>query len=220
MQDANREQGPEEASAPFFFPVSNADAGSSACPRLDALLPQDSETGATAPAALRSYLNAMMEMAGRYAQPLAVLAIAVDTAAEANSVLRRFGVEGARLIGQAIVRCLHQETRLHDVVGRAEEIGAYELPTFVVVCPLRDEAGAALLAERLCMAMTAYAAEPDCPWLTVSIGVAALAIDILVPEALLARAADALRYARRDKGGRVWRYTDTLRPTQSNNEPE
>lgn len=220
MQDANWGQGPEEASVPGFFPASDANASCGAYPRLDALLPQDSETGVTTPVALRSYLNAMMEMAARDAQPLAVLAIAVDTAAETNSVLRRFGVEGARLIGQAIARCLRQETRLHDVVGRADEIGTYELPTFVVVCPLRDEAGAALLAERLCAAMAAYAAEPDNPWLTVSVGVAALTIDTLAPEALLARAAEALRCARQDRGGRVWRYTDTLRPNRTPREPE
>ncbi len=215
-------QNPEESFPLFAFPAADEPhpAISGGNRRLDALLPQDAETGAVTPEALRDYLNAVMEMADRYGQPLALLAVAVDTAEETQSVLRRFGAEGARLIGRAVARCLHQETRLHDVVGRAKASNLYELPIFLVVCPLRGEAQAARLAERMREAMTAYAADPDCPWLTVSVGVAAMAIDKPDPEALIARAAEALHRARQVPGGCVWRHADTLRRLCAENEPE
>jgi GGDEF domain-containing protein len=121
------------------------------------------------------------------------------------------GVEGISLIGRAVVRCIRQETRAHDVVGCTAEKDANGLPCFLIACPLLSEDHAANLAERLRVRMTAYAADPERPWLTLSIGVAGMALDAMECESLLTRAGAALRYARRMGGGCVWRHSDTLR---------
>jgi GGDEF domain-containing protein len=175
--------------------------------RLDLLLPHDPETGAVTPAAFQVYLGAMMDMIARAQLPLALMTISVDD----TPALNFFGVEGTSLIGRAVVRCIRQETRVHDVVGCTAEKDVNGLPCFLIVCPLLSEDHAANLAERLRMTMTAYAADPDRPWLTLSIGVAGMALDAMESESLLARANAALRYARRMGGGCVWRHSDTLR---------
>lgn len=216
----------EPDSDAFFAPFYDADAGDRSAAetdtvrRLDALLPSDPQTGAVAPSAFLSYLHAMMAMADRYRQPLSLLAVHVNTEEETRSLLRRFGTEGASLIGKAVARCLRQETRAYDVVGRASELYPSEAPTFLVACPMREEAQAAILAERLRAAMIAYATDPDCPWLKVSIGVAAMVLDTPDPEALIARAAQALYQAERSEEGNVWRHSDTLRRIAEENSPQ
>lgn len=216
----------EPESDSLFEPFYDADADDRSAAetdtvrRLDALLPADPQTGAVAPFAFLSYLSAMMAMADRYRQPLSLLAVSVSTEEETRSLLRRFGTEGANLIGRAVARCLRQETRIYDVVGCASELYPSEAPIFLVVCPLRAEAQAALLAERLRDAMIAYAEDPDCPWLKVSVGVAAMALDTPDPEALIARGIQALYQADRSETGGVWRHSDTVRRIAEENSPQ
>lgn len=191
--------------------VSQAATGATGEPpalaRLDALLPTDPVTGATTALALRCYLAAMMEMAARKSQPLALIALAVDDC----PILDFLGEEGAALIGRAMARCLRQETRAYDVAGRASDESVEGIPGFVIVCPLMDEVAAVALAERMRAVMTAHAAMGARPWLTLSLGVAGMALDTTTPDALLSRAESALRRARRQGGGRVWGHSDTLR---------
>ncbi|HZT42286.1 MAG TPA: hypothetical protein VFA07_08850 [Chthonomonadaceae bacterium] len=175
--------------------------------RLDLLLPHDPETGAVTYPAFHIYLSAMMEMVSRTQHPLALMAISVDD----SPALHFLGVEGIGLISRAVVRCIRQETRVHDVIGCTAEKDANGMPVFMIACPLLSEASAAALAERLRVAMTAYAADPERPWLTLSVGVAGMAIDSMDSESLVARAGAALRYARRMGGGCVWRHSDTMR---------
>ncbi len=175
--------------------------------RLDLLLPADEETGAATMPAMQVYLDAMIELVGRHAQPLAVLCVCVDD----SPLLRFFGAEGVRLIGKAVARCLRQETRAHDVVGRIETPGFQGAPAFMVVCPLLDEERAAALGERLRAAMTAQVSDREPPWLTLSIGVATLALDVTSSDELVSRAFDSLRRAQRVGGGRIWRHSDTIR---------
>ena len=175
--------------------------------RLDALLPSDTVTGVASTVAVRSYLDAMMDLTSRTSQPLALLYIASDSDGSAGS----FGANGARLVGRAMARCLRQETRLHDVVGRADDRDDETIPQFFVVCPLMGEAKAALLAERLRRAMTTEPIDKNGPSLPISIGVAALSIDVADSAALIARAEGAVRNARRAGGARVWSHSDTLR---------
>lgn len=192
--------------------------GSSLHRRLDALFSDDPETGAVPTEALMCYTEAMMEMVSRYGQTLAVLNVGMDTGTESSSVLRFFGAAGALLIGRAIVRCLHQETRIYDVVGRAEADFLEERPSFFVVCPLMDENRAAKLAERLRAAMTAYASEPDYPWLIISVGIAAATLEAQDARTLLSHASEALRSARTIPGGGIWKHSDTVRRIMENNE--
>src|ERR1051326_7003179 len=170
--------------------------------RLDTLLPKDPETGTVTATALQVYLYATMDLMSRHAQPLSLIRLGVDQADPEYC----FGSEGAKLIGRAVARCVFQETRTHDVVGRAEDVPGEQIPTFLLVCPLMTEANAALLAERLRVAMTPYATYNGRPWLSVSAGVAGMSLDILDPGALIARAAEALRSARKAGGGRIWKH--------------
>lgn len=175
--------------------------------RLDLLLPHDPETGAVTFAAFQVYLNAMMEMVSRAQYPLALMAISIDD----SPALHFLGVEGVSLIGRAVVRCIRQETRVHDVVGCTAEKDVNGMPGFLIACPLLSEERAANLAERLRVTMSAYTADPERPWLTLSVGVAGMAIDSMDSESLVARAGAALRYARRTGGGCVWRHAETIR---------
>ena len=184
--------------------------------RLDTLLPSDPETGTVTAMALRVYLYATMDLMSRHAQPLSIIHLGVDESGSS----RCFGSEGARLIGRAVARCVFQETRTHDVVGRAEDTDAKRIPTFLLVCPLMNEEGATNLAERLCSVMTAHAVDSDLPWLTVSAGVAGLSLDVLEPEDMIARATEALRCAQKSGGGRVWRHSESVRRIVDNNWPE
>lgn len=175
--------------------------------RLDCLLPGDDETNAASPAALRVYLNAMIELTSRHAQGLSLLALTVDE----TSLIKFFGRQGVLLIARAVARCLHQETRDHDVVARIEVDPPTLFPVFGVVCPLLNEEQAAALAERLRQAMLAQVTESERPWLGLSFGVASTSLDIADPDALIARACEALKSAQRNGGGKVWRHSDSVR---------
>ena len=180
--------------------------------RLDYLLPIDAETGVTTHQAVCVYMDAMIEMVSRHGQPLALLSIAVD----ASPILRFLGPEGAALIGRAVARCLRQETRTHDVVGHADPDMAPDAFTFLVTCPLLSEEQAANLGERLRAAMTASSGDAPMPWLTLSVGVAALSLEITESRSLIARSMESLRRARRAGGSRVWKHTDTRRVLMEN----
>ncbi len=174
--------------------------------RLDYLLPIDGETGVATHDAVCVYLDTMIEMVARHNLPLSVLSIAVDD----SPVLRFLRAEGAALIGRGVARCLRQETRTHDVVGHANPEISPDAFTFLVICPLLPEHQATALAERLRAAMTAHSGEAERPWLTLSVGVAAMSLDVPASKLLIARSMDALRRARH-KGNRIWKHTDTLR---------
>ncbi len=184
--------------------------------RLDYLLPIDAETGVTTHEAVCVYMDAMIEMVSRHGQPLALLSIAVD----ASPVLRFLGMEGAALIGRAVARCLRQETRTHDVVGHADPDMAPDAFTFLVTCPLLSEEQAANLGERLRAAMTASSGDAPMPWLTLSVGVAALSLEITESRLLVARSMESLRRARRAGGGCVWKHTDTRRKLMEDTDRE
>lgn len=175
--------------------------------RLDFLLPNDNEFGVVSASAVAIYLDIMLHMVNRHGQPLALLYAALDP----SPLLAFLGDEGQGLIGRAVARCLRQETRGHDVVGRAPSEEFNEEADFVIVCPLLTETMGAGLAERMLKATNAYAADPQKPWPSLSIGVAALSIDAAQGPVLLGRAKEAMRRARRNGGGQVWRHSDTLR---------
>jgi len=184
--------------------------------RLDSLLPTDTETGAATYNALKTYLGAFMDLMARHAQPLTLLTIAADPA----EALRRLGPNGSRLIGAAIARCLKQETRLHDVIGRSPRNGPDGAPTFLVVLPLMTESIAAHFADRLRAAMTTSAGDETRPWLTISIGVASLSLDTDSPETLILRSQEALCSAQRAGGGRVWSHSDSVRRIVDRHRPD
>ena len=173
--------------------------------RLDTLLPQDAETGAVTPEAFSVYLNTMLAMVSRAQQPLSVIALEVDS----SPVTAFPGVCDFGFIGRAMARCVRQETRPQDVVGIAGEPGANRTLRFVIACPLMKEAQAGALAERMRGAMTASASEWESPWLTVSVGVAALTLDTPDSASLLNRAQSALLRAQRNGGNSVWRHSET-----------
>lgn len=175
--------------------------------RLDMLLPNDPATGAVTFAALRAYIGQMMELTGRHSQPLALLFIAVDD----SPIMPFFGDEGALLIGRAITRFIRQETRTHDVVGRTAEVNSAGIPGFLVVLPLMTEEQSVQMAERLHLGMTAHSVDGYPPWLSLSVGIVGVTIDIHNADDLIARAASAMRRAQLTGGGKIWRHSDTLR---------
>ncbi len=173
--------------------------------RLDALLPLDPATGAVCFDAFRVYLDSAIDLASRGSQPLSLLAFGADDSA----LLQFLGPEGTGLITRAIVRCLRQETRAHDVVGLAD-IPAEEAGVVLVACPLITEEQGKAVAERLCAAMRTEADGSGPPWLALSAGIASLSIDTCDPDTLTARVISALRRAQR-MGGGIWRHSDVLR---------
>jgi len=199
------DEGPHERT--WAIPDDFEAAAEQGSQRLDAILPADEETSAATPEALETYLNAMILMVSRHAQPLALISIAVDE----TPLMRFLGSEGCMLIGRAVARCIRQESRIHDVVARARVSETALTPTFLIACPLLSEEQAAALGERMRDGMSAYAEDPDRPWLTLSVGIANLTLDIADSSSLIARATDSLRRARRAGGSRVWRHSDTLR---------
>jgi GGDEF domain-containing protein len=184
--------------------------------RLDSLFPVDAETSVATYDALRTCLSAFMDLMARQGQPLTLLAIAADP----SDSLKRLGNNGALLIGMAIARCLRQETRIHDVVGRAQIAGGSGVPAFLIVLPLMTEALAAQFAERLREAMTTTAGEAGRSWLTVSVGVASLSLDTHSADTLILRAQGALASAQRAGGGRVWGHSDSLRRIVERDRPD
>lgn len=175
--------------------------------RLDFLLPNDSEYGVVSASAAQIYLEIMLHMVNRHGQSLAILYVALDP----SPLLTFLGDEGQGLIGRAVARCLRQETRGHDVVARAPSEDFSDEAEFIIICPLLTEKMAAALAERMMRATSTYAADPEKPWPSLSIGVAALSIDAAQGPVLLGRAKEAMRRARRNGGRQVWRHSDTLR---------
>ncbi len=200
------DEGPHERTwaIPDDFETAAAEQSSQ---RLDAILPADDQTGAVTPDAMETYLNAMILMVSRHAQPLALISIAVDE----TPLMRFLGSEGCMLIGKAVARCIRQESRIHDVVARARTSETALTPTFLIACPLLSEDQAAVLGERMRDGMSAYAEDPERPWLTLSVGIANLTLDIADSSSLIARATDSLRRARRAGGSQVWKHSDTLR---------
>jgi diguanylate cyclase (GGDEF)-like protein len=157
-----------------------------------------------------------MDLMTRHAQPLTLLTIAADP----GEALRRLGPNGAQLIGAAIARCLRQETRLHDVVGRSAANGPDGAPEFLLVLPLMTESVAVQFADRLREAMTTSAGDERRPWLTISIGVASLSLDTDAPETLILRSREALSSAQRAGGGRVWSHSDSIRRIVERHPPD
>lgn len=175
--------------------------------RLDILLPADQTTGAVTTQAGYVYLHAMIEMVSRKNQPLSLVCIAPD----ASPTMEFLGETGKNLIGQAIVRCIRQETRDYDLVYTLTLPTIPDTPVFALVCPLMNEAEATALGERLRKIMTSQASAEDHPWLSFSVGVASISLDAPDADSLTARACAALQRARRLGGGRLWRHSDTLR---------
>jgi GGDEF domain-containing protein len=130
------------------------------------------------------------------------------------------GRKGGQLISSAIARCLRQETRVHDVIGRARIEGVPGVPSFLLVLPLMTEAYAAQFADRLREAMTISAGDDTGPWLTLSVGVASLSLDTDAPDTLIMRAQEALTSAQRAGGGRVWSHSDSVRRIVDRDRPE
>lgn len=181
--------------------------------RLDGLLPSDPLTQAVTETALNIFIQTMMEMALRCNQPLSLVALAVDD----NAMLQSFRKEDMGLVARAIIRCIQQETRSYDVIGRTDATDSFGLPTFLLVCPLMPEARAFALADRLRDMMTSYAIEADQEWLSISIGVTGLAMDVQTSEELIARAVSALRIAKR-LGSSIMRHSDLIRRIQESTE--
>jgi GGDEF domain-containing protein len=177
--------------------------------RLDSLLPLDPDLGVVSPVPTRVYLGAAMEMVSRSAQPLSLLAVAMDARGANGPAGKSLDTGGAGMIAQAVARCLRQETRLHDVVGMLEPANPEAAPIYLIVCPLLDETHAAQLGERLRAVMMSFAADPGDLGVQTSIGVAAQSLSTVEPESLISHAVDALRRARRVEGGCVWRHSDT-----------
>jgi GGDEF domain-containing protein len=204
-----------------WFPMpdeehSSPQAGAGSPDRLDSILPTDTETGVATYEALRTYLGALIDLMARHGQPLTLLTISADP----NDALRILGARGAQLISGAIARCLRQETRVHDVIGRARTECVPGVPSFLVVLPLMKEALATQFADRLREAMTITAGDDCGPWLTMSVGVASLSLDTDAPDTLILRAQEALSSAQRAGGGRVWSHADSVRRIVERHQPD
>ncbi len=178
--------------------------GKAVPPRLDAILPADPETGVVTADALEIYLDSILSMTARAGQPVSLISLSLDE----TSVSRFLGAEGAGLISRAAARCIKQETRPHDVVGKMVSDPG-ETPVFVIVCPLLSEEAASKLAERLQASMRLNAEANGGAWLTFSIGVTSGSLEITNAHDLIARASSTLLRAKRNGGGRVWRHSDT-----------
>lgn len=175
--------------------------------RIDMLMPADVDTGVANLHSVRVYLTAMMELAARVQQPLSILTITLD----ASPTAKLFFAEDAGLVGRAIARCLRQETRAYDVIGRIAGEPGSPFPVFALICPLMNEEQAASLGERLRDTMRTYAADAEQNWLTLSVGAAAMSLDTHDAESLLAHGQFAVRYAQSQGGDQVCRFSTTFR---------
>lgn len=175
--------------------------------RVDALLNADPETGVATSEAFHVYLGGFIDLMARHGQPLTLLAIAPDP----SSALSNLGENGASLIDAAIARCLRQETRIYDVVGRGSTSGLGGPPPFLLVLPMMTEALARPFAERLRQAMTISAGDLVRTWLTLSVGIASLSLETDAPDLLISRAQEALASAQRNGGDRAWGHAETVR---------
>lgn len=177
--------------------------------RIDMLMPADAETCVADAHSVRVYLTAMMELANRVQKPLSILTITID----ATPTAELFFAEDAGLVGRAIARCLRQETRAYDVIGRVEGEPGSPYPVFVLVCPLMSEEQAAGLGDRLRATMQTYAADAAQNWLTLSAGAAGMALDTSDAESLLCHGQFAVRQAQAQGGDRVCRFSQTFSTT-------
>ncbi len=203
----------EEEQPPLLLPLGEISAPPYELgARIDMLMPSDTETCVADAHSVRVYLTAMMELAARVQQPLSVLTITVDNSPTAAL----FFEEDAGLVGRAIARCLRQETRTYDVIGRVAGEQGSPFPIFALVCPLMTEEQAARLGERLRETMRTYAADAEQSWLTLSVGAAAMALDTQDAEVLLAHGKFAARYAQGQGGDQVTRFSAAFRATDGN----
>lgn len=172
--------------------------------RLDLLLPAHADTGVATEEGLRAYLWAMEGMVSRHGLPLSILCVR----AQETPLLTFLGGEGRQLIARAVARCLRQETRGYDVVGVVDDPVSPAGSAFAIVCPMLNADRAATMAARLCRAMAFHSEEEDRTWLTISIGVAEMGLDLDGPDALIARGMEAL-HASEENGGGVCRLPKT-----------
>jgi GGDEF domain-containing protein len=175
--------------------------------RIDMLMPADAETCVADAHSVRVYLTAMMELSNRVQKPLSLLTITIDPSPTAEL----FFAEDAGLVGRAIARCLRQETRAYDVIGRVEGETGSPYPVFVLVCPLMSEEQAAGLGDRLRATMRTYAADAAQDWLTLSAGAAGMALDTADAECLLRHGQFAVRQAQSQGGDQVCRFSQVFR---------
>ncbi len=141
---------------------------------------------------LMAAFGAEMERAGRYARPFAVLMLDIDHFKAVND--RHGHLAGDRFL-IAFARLLRENIRHCDMAGRW---GGEE---FLVLCPETDGERAALLAERIRLAVAGHdfgTGEPH----TVSIGVSA-SLSGDTGDALLSRADEALYRSKQTGRDRV-----------------
>ncbi len=129
---------------------------------------------------------------------LSVLRVDVD---QLQSLDARYGRAVSSTVLKSVAQSLRGTLRPYDAVGR------YAEDEFLVVLPDSDEAGAAVVGERLRRRVTedAMAVGVDRISCTLSVGAAAVQADALAPsaEGLLAAAGGALREAKRAGCNRV-----------------
>ena len=145
-----------------------------------------------------------IERAARFGRPLALLMLDLD---HFKSVNDTFGHQRGDSVLVELAGRIRAEVRDVDTVAR---YGGEEI---VVVLPETDEAGAAQLAERICVAVQRKPfGDPGAPpvHLTISAGAAVFPAHGLAASVLLARADEAL-YESKRSGRNTWRVS-TGRP--------
>lgn len=143
-------------------------------------------------------LTETLALAGRHPAPTAVMVIDVDHFKRVNDT---FGHAAGDVALAALADLIRSSCRTSDVPAR---LGGEE---FLVVLPRTDEAGAALVAERLRRVVAAWRGsfEGVDLQMTISIGLAAAESKELDGAQLVARADDALYVAKREGRNRVVR---------------
>jgi GGDEF domain-containing protein len=172
--------------------------------RLDALLPQDSETGAVSEEAFHVYLSATLEMMHRTSNTFALILVSMDE----SPLLQMLGLEGAQSVRHTLAQYLRLESRVYDVVGRLSYEDAMAIPVFAVAAPISDEAQAVAFAVRVCEKMRYVRPGEDAPCIALSVGVAASTWTMETAQDVLDRAEFARQEARRQGGGRICSYSE------------
>jgi two-component system, cell cycle response regulator len=158
---------------------------------LDLLSRTDALTGLRNRRHVEEYLERLVSLARRHAEPMAVLVVDID---RFKSVNDRHGHEAGDAVLREVAGRMVGSVRLEDMVGRW---GGEE---FLVVLPNTAAEGAAELAERLRQVVADQPCRlPDGGSLpvTISIGCAASLMD---DAATLVRAADAALYQAKESG--------------------
>jgi two-component system cell cycle response regulator len=158
---------------------------------LDLLSRTDALTGLRNRRHVEEYLERLVSLARRHAEPMAVLVVDID---RFKSVNDRHGHEAGDAVLREVAGRMVGSVRLEDMVGRW---GGEE---FLVVLPNTAAEGAAELAERLRQVVADQPCRlPDGGALpvTISIGCAASLMD---DAATLVRAADAALYQAKESG--------------------